>query len=126
VTLVVSVHDTLRFAADGIRKPGSIAVKRTDVRRAQHAIFVPSRALHQPRGDCLPLAEVLIDEPIDQIGDSPLYLLRRISDDPVFELLLYTSAIDQVEQAANAKRVFEERMSARFHLDQYFFDRCHP
>jgi hypothetical protein len=83
------------------------------------------RSLYEARGDRLPLPEILVDQPVDHVRDTTLDLLRRIHDDPIFELFLHTRAIHQVEQAPDSKRVFKERVTACFHLHEHLLDRRH-
>jgi hypothetical protein len=71
------------------------------------------------------LTKVLIDEPVDHLGDSTLDLKRRVGDDLLFELLLYPRPVEQIHDAADAQCVLEKAMAARFHVGQLFLHRRH-
>ena len=82
-------------------------------------------ALSQLRHQRLPLAQVLVDEPVDQLGDAPLDDHRGVGDDLLLELALDAGPVQQVEDAADAQRVVQECLAARFHLDQRLLDGRH-
>jgi hypothetical protein len=87
-------------------------------------MFPPSR--HKPRRDGLPLGEVLIDEPVDEVCDAAFHLLRRVSDDAVFELTLHTRPVQQVHDSRDAQRVLEVLVAARFPLEEHLLDASRP
>ena len=71
------------------------------------------------------MPQILVHQPVDQFGDAPLDVRRRIGDDPLLELTLNPRSIHQVEDAADAQRVVEKGLTARLHVDQSLFDRRH-
>ncbi len=81
--------------------------------------------VRQVTRDPLPLAEVLVDEPVDQLVDAPVDLLRRVGDDLPFESLLHPRPVQQVHDAADPHRVVEEVMAAALHLEQHVVDGGH-
>src|SRR5919108_1289560 len=91
----------------------------------EDALAVLALPPRDPSRHRLPLTEILVDEPIDQLRDAALDLLRRIGDDLLFELALHARAVQQIEDAADAQRVVEVAMAAGLHLDEHFLDRAH-
>ena len=97
-----------------------------DIGRAEYPLGVRLPSLAQPLCDGVPLAKILIDQPLDQLADTPFDLSRCIGDDPIFEFLLDASTIEQIEHAPDAQGVFEERVPACLHFDQHLLDLRHP
>ena len=121
---VVAVDDALRFAADRVEQPGPVLVEAAGAAvAAEHALAMFALARRQPRRHRLPLAEVLVDEPVDELGDPPLDLARRIADDLLLELALHPRAVEEIEDAAEPQRVVEVLVPARLHLEQHLLDR---
>ena len=87
-------------------------------------MFLP--ACREPRRHGLPLAIVLVHEPVDDLRDAPLDLLRRVGDHLFLELALHARSVHQVEHAAEAQRVVEVPMSPCLHLEQDVLDPAHP
>ncbi len=77
-------------------------------------------------GDRLPLAEVLIDQPVDQLGHPPLDLPRRVGDDALLEFLLDARAVQQIDDPPEPQRVLEVLVAARLHVDEHLLDGRHP
>ena len=73
----------------------------------------------------LPVAELGPDEPVDQLVDLALDLLRRVRHDLLLELLLHPPLVEQVHDAAQADRVVEVIVPAAFHLDERLLDVRH-
>ena len=76
--------------------------------------------------DPLPLPEVRVDQPVDQLVDALLDLLRRVGDDLALEAFLHARPVQQVHHAADPHRVVEEVVAAALHLEQHVVDRRHP
>ena len=123
--LVVGVDDALGLAAHMVDHPRAVGMKGPDVRRAQRRRRVVADAARDRGGYRLPLAEVLIDQPIDQLRDAPLDLPRRIRNDPLLEFLLDARAVEQIDDASETQRVLEVLVPARLHVDEHFLDRGH-
>ena len=85
--LVVRVDDPLRLAADGVDQARAVVVKLAGV-FADDPVLVLPPALGEMRGDRLPLPQVRGHQPVDQLPDLPLDLLRRVGDDLLLEPLL--------------------------------------
>ena len=85
--LVVPIDHPLRLAADGVDHARAVVVKLSGV-FADDPIAVLAAALGEMRGDRLPLPEVRGHQPVDQLADLALDLLRRIGDDLLLEALL--------------------------------------
>ncbi len=74
----------------------------------------------------LPLPIVLVDQPVDDVRDVPLDLLRGVGHDLQLELPLHARAIHEIEHPAQAQVVIEIPVPACFHLEEHFLDRAHP
>ena len=79
----------------------------------------------QVTGHGLPLLEVLAHQPVDQLADFALDLLRRVGDDLLLEALLHAAAIEQIHHAADSHRLVEVVLSAALHLEQDAIDVGH-
>ena len=79
-------------------------------------------ALREVRRDLLPLPEVGVDEPVDQLAHLPLDLARRVGDDLALEALLHARGVEQIEDPADAQHLVEIRVAARLHLEQRLLD----
>ena len=78
------------------------------------------------RGDTLPMPQISVDHPVDQLADLPLDLLRRVCHDLPLERFLHAAAVQQIHHAADAHRVVEEMIAAALHLEQHVLDVGHP
>ena len=80
----------------------------------------------EPRRHGLPLPIILVDQPVDDVRDVPLDLLRGVGHDLQLELPLHPRAIHEVEHAAQAQGVVEIAVPAGLHLEEHVLDRAHP
>ena len=112
------VDDLLRLAADRFNEAASIGVESTGFTVSNNAITILAAALGQVLRDVLPLAQVGINEPVDQLTNFALDLLRRIGDDLLLECLLNPAAIQQIEHSTDPHGVVEEVLASPLHLQQ--------
>ena len=104
----------------------AIVVEAARVVVADDAVAVLAAALGEVLGDGLPLPQVRVDQPVDQLADLALDLLRRVGDDLLLEPLLHPAAVEQVHDPADAHRVVEELVAALLHLEEDAVDVGHP
>ena len=123
---VERLDDALRLTADRLEERAAIGLERAHVLPAQEAAAMRAAALRELRGEALPLPQVLLDEPVDQLGDAALDDRRSVGDDPLLELPLDSRTVQQVEDAPDAQGVLDEGLAARSHLDKHLLDRRHP
>src|SRR4029079_15096201 len=97
-------------------------MKRTNVWRPENAIGVRLAPLCEMGADGLPLAEILVDQPVNQLIDAAFNLPWRIGNDPIFELFLNAGTIEEIDDPSDAQRIFEERVTARLHFKQDLLD----
>ncbi|OQA18774.1 MAG: hypothetical protein BWY63_01937 [Chloroflexi bacterium ADurb.Bin360] len=64
--------------------------------------------------DCLPLAQVVCDKPVNQVGDLLGDEPRDIADDVVCKIRLDLLAVEQVEDPSQAEGLIEEGDSPIF------------
>ena len=88
------------------------------------AILPP--ALGEVRGYRLPLPKVRGDQPVDQLADLALDLLRRVGNDLLLESLLDAGAIQEIHEATDPDRFVEVVLPAPLHLEQDLVDVGHP
>ena len=93
---------------------------------ADDPIPVLTPALRQVVGDGLPLPELGIHEPVDQLSDLPFDLLRGIANNLRLEPLLHAAAVQQIHDASDPQGVVEVVLPAAFHLEQDLVDVRHP
>src|SRR5206468_8264095 len=115
-TFVIGIHDALRFAANRVHQVGTVVVKTAHFRASEYARRMLAMPFGEFPGDRLPLPKVLVDKPADQFRDAPLDLSRGIGDDVVLEFLLDARAVQEVGEATESKRLFEETVAASFHV----------
>ena len=72
--------------------------------------------------DVLPLPQVGVDQPVDELADLALDLLRRIGDHGLLEALLHAAAVEQVHDAADPHVVVEKLVAPLLHLEQDAID----
>ena len=89
----------------------------------QDARRVLAMPLGKFSGDRLPLPKILVDKPVDQFRDAPLDLSGGIGNDLVLEFLLDARAVQQVGEAPESQRVFEETVAPSFHVGEHLLDR---
>ena len=85
--LVVRIHHTLRLTAHRIDEARAVVVEPPRV-LADDAVAILAAAVGEMRRDALPLPQVHLDQPVDELGDLAFDLLRRVGDDLLFERLL--------------------------------------
>ena len=122
---VVGIDDALRFAADRVDQARAVVVKPRPPVVADDALAVLAPALGQVAGDRLPLPQVGVDEPVDELADLLLDLLRRVGDDLLLEALLHAAAVEQVHHPADPHRLVEVVVAAALHLEQDAVDVRH-
>ena len=127
---IVRLDDRLRRAADGLDHAPPLVVERTRVVvvlvLADDAIAERAASIGQVLRDPLPLAEVGVDQPVDQVVHALLDLLRRVGDDLPLEALLHARPVQQIHHPADPHRVVEVAVAAPLHLEQHVVDRRHP
>src|SRR5688572_2882884 len=99
-----------------VPKPSAAPPAAAAVVTAERRRRVAAEAACDRRGYRLPLPEVLIDQPIDQLRDAPLDLPRGIRNHPLLEFLLDARAVEQIDDASETQRVFEVLEAARLHV----------
>ena len=114
---IVGVDHPLRFAADRVDQTRPVVMELPRV-VADDPVLVLAAALGEVRGHALPLAEVGVDQPVDQLADLALDLLRRVGHDLLLEALLHRGSVQQVHDPADAHRVVEEVVAAVLHLSR--------
>ena len=78
---VVAVDHALGFAPDRVDQARALDMEGRRLGIADDPIAVLAAALGQVRRDLLPLPEVGVDEPVDQLAHATLDLARRVGDD---------------------------------------------
>ena len=74
----------------------------------------------------LPLAQVGLDQPVDELVDAALDVGRRVGHHVPLEALLDARLVDQVEDAPEAHHLVEVGLPAALHLEQDVVDGGHP
>ena len=132
---IVGIDDLLRRAADGLDHPPPLVMERPRlvvVGAARHggltddAVLELAAPIGEVTRDPLPLPEVLVDDPVDQLVDALLDLLRRVGDDLALETFLHARAIQQIHHPPDPHGVVEVVVPAPLHLEQHVVHRGHP
>ena len=113
--------DLLRLATHRLDQPRAVVVKTAGV-VADDAILVLTAPFGQMLRHVLPLPQVRIDQPVHQLADLALDLLRRVGDDLLLEALLHPAAVQQIHDAPDPHGVVEELVAALLHLEQDAID----
>ena len=101
-------------------------MEAADLGRTEKTLAVRRLAGRELRRKRLPLTEVLIDQPVDDVRDVLVDSRRRVADDALFELALDARLVQEIEDTADAQRVLEVVVAARLHLEQHLLDAGHP
>ena len=90
---IVAVDHLLCLAADRVDHAPAIEVKPFGVGVGDELSGILLAPFGEVRGHSLPVLEIRVDHPVDQLAHLPLYLLRRISHDLALEGLLHATAV---------------------------------
>ena len=123
---VVGIDDLLRFAGDRVDHARAVVVEPRPALAADDPILVLTLPFGQVRGHRLPLPQIGLDQPVDQLADLALDLLRRVGHHLLLEPLLDPAAIEQIHHPADPHRLVEVVVAAALHLEQDAVDVGHP
>ena len=85
---IVGIHHALGFAADRVDQSRSVVVELAGLVVANDAIAVLAPALGEMAGHALPLPQIGIHQPVHELANFLLDLLRRVGYDLLLESLL--------------------------------------
>ena len=92
---------------------------------ANDAIAVLAPALGEVTRDPLPLPQIGIHQPVHELGNFPLDLLRGVGYDLLLEALLDAAAVQEVHHSPDPHRLVEVVVAAPLHLEQDAIDVRH-